>query len=103
MMFHSCRNLGEWLNLLAEIREEGKTLTLADDPGQRLLGFFDGETTYTIPFLRVVDRTLWWDSGGQGDRVHARLGLTREGLSDALRSQESRAQLVAIELPPKGA
>jgi len=102
MMFHACKNLGEWLNRLAEFREGGQTLSLSDDPKKRLLGFFDGDTRYTIPLIWVSDRSVRWDSDEQRDQTLARLGMTDQELSGALKTGETRARLVAMVLPPIG-
>lgn len=93
-----CGHLGEWLNVLADLRSKGKIVTLADDPKTRRLGFTDGEGTYLIKVICVIDRTVWWKSDEERDTVLSRFGITLEDLyRKYLTTESNRKDLLLLE------
>ena len=99
MAIHACDHLGVWLNTLADLREQGKTLELADNPDTRHLGFSEGGTTHLVPHLKVKCMDAWWKDDEERDAVLARLRITSLRLNQLLRSPSTREELINIEIP----
>ena len=117
-----CTSMGEWLEHLLKFRETrevdgplggagfviaGRVLTRFDDPKWRRLGFVDISTghKYMLPMTRAKARCSHFrecpecgegPSAGRYDYVLPRLGISRRGLSDYVRTPAGRERLMKI-------